>query len=77
MSDCRTCLHNIYADNPKIVGWVDCGHPITLDKTPKWKPGDPAAVNYRTGDIPVSQLHNLCDCPTFEPKDSPTTPEGK
>lgn len=66
MSDCRRCKYNSYVGTPAIKGWVDCGHPITWAKTPKWEKGDPAMVGYRTGDVPVSEIHNLLNCPTFE-----------
>lgn len=69
MNDCRTCRHNTYGDSPSITDWVHCMHPVTAAKTPRWETDDPAMVGYRTGDVPVSQIHNLRDCPTFEPKD--------
>lgn len=67
MTDCRTCKHNSYRGlaNSIADGWVSCVHPVTLAKEPKWEAGDPAMVSYRTGDVPVSQIHNLADCPTW------------
>lgn len=63
--DCRTCKHNTYK-NIDDCEWVDCMHPITTDKTPKWEKGDPVMVGYRTGDVPISQIHNLQGCQTWE-----------
>jgi hypothetical protein len=57
-------VHNTY----KTIGteWVSCAHPITLKKLPDWKRGDPAMVNYRTGDVPISEIKELANCPTWE-----------
>lgn len=66
MSDCRTCRHNLYIGQPPIKDWVDCGHPVTFAKRVNWEKGDPAMVNYRTGDVPVREIHNLQECPTYE-----------
>lgn len=66
MSDCRDCIHNGYRNTPAIKGWIYCEHPVTRAKTPKWEPGDPEMVAYRTGDVPVSELHNIQDCPAYE-----------
>ena len=63
MSDCRTCKHNAYLGNG--TDWVLCVHPVTLAKQPRPEPGDPKMVDYRTGDVPFSQLHNLRDCPCW------------
>lgn len=62
--DCRTCAHNIY----RGIGteWVSCAHPITVAKTPRWKEGDPQMVNYRTGDVPIADIGQLANCPTWE-----------
>lgn len=62
--DCRNCKYNSYKELNS--DWVSCNHPVTLLKTPKWEPGDPAFVNYRTGDVPLSEIHNLSGCPTWE-----------
>lgn len=64
--DCRDCAFNSYAGFDR--DWVSCNHPVTLAKTPKWQEGDPAFVNYRTADVPVSQIHELQDCPTWAPR---------
>lgn len=66
LHDCRTCRHNTYHKNPEIVGWVSCGHPTTLAKMPRWERGDPEWVNMQTGDIPVSRINELAECPTYE-----------
>jgi hypothetical protein len=66
---CRTCRHNTYGGSPQITEFVDCGHPITLDKTPKWKPGDPAMVSWRTADMHVRDLWQIMPCPTWETKE--------
>jgi hypothetical protein len=63
--DCRTCKFNSYIDTG-ITDFVDCCHPITFDRGPRWQKGDPAMVNYRTADVHISQIHNLADCPTYE-----------
>ena len=68
MGDCRTCKHNTYGGNRAILGWVSCEHPVTVAKTPQWRQGDPAMVSYRTGDVPISQIHSLQDCPCWEPR---------
>ncbi len=65
MSDCRTCKHNSYIGIGES-DWVTCNHPITLAKEPRWEKGDPAMVNYRTGDVPIREINNLQECPTFE-----------
>lgn len=67
--DCRTCRHNGYGDNPKIVDWVVCVHPVTLAKMPKWQYGDPEWVNAATGDRPVSRIAEVANCPAWEAKD--------
>ena len=64
MPDCRTCQHNSYIQQNN--GWVNCHHPVTLAKQPKWTEGDPAMVSYRTGDVPLSQIAELDNCPTWE-----------
>ena len=64
MSDCRFCSHNSYKNISK--DWISCSHPVTLTKTPRWEKGDPAWVNMMTADVPVTQIENLADCPTFE-----------
>jgi hypothetical protein len=63
--DCRDCFHNSYLGHPLIDDWVSCSHPATLAKGPRWEKGDPAMVNYRTGDVPLSEILNLQDCPTW------------
>lgn len=63
--DCRTCKHNTYLG--KDYGpWVSCGHPITLQKAPKWEKGDPAFVNMRSGDLRIADIADVADCPTWE-----------
>ena len=62
--DCRTCKHNSYLN--VVKDWVSCSHPITLAKQPRPEPGDPAFVDFRTGDLHVAQLHNVPKCPTYE-----------
>lgn len=62
--DCRTCVHNTYKGID--TEWVHCAHPITLAKTPDWKEGDPQMVNYRTCDVPISEIRELANCPTWE-----------
>lgn len=64
--DCRTCRHNSYLGIESIVGWFDCSHPITFEKRTRWANGDPAMVNYRTGDVPLSQIHHFAHCPAWE-----------
>lgn len=64
MSDCRDCAFNSYIGN--VTDWVSCNHPVTLEKTPKWQVGDPAFVNYRTGDVHIRDIHHLTDCPTWQ-----------
>lgn len=62
--DCRTCVHNTYVG--KDVGeWVSCSHPVTVSKTPKPEPGDPAWVNMLTGDVQWSRLDEVADCPCY------------
>lgn len=63
--NCLTCTHNTYRDID-VKDFVSCSHPVTLEREPRWQQGDPAMVNYRTGDVHVSQIHNLADCPTYE-----------
>lgn len=62
--DCRTCQHNTYR-NIKDCDFVSCAHPTTLARGPRWEEGDPAMVNFRTGDVSISQIHNLQNCPTY------------
>lgn len=64
--DCRTCKYNTYAGI--TTEWVDCNHPITLERGPRWQSGDPAFVNMRTSDVPISRIGELVDCPTWEPR---------
>lgn len=68
--DCRNCRHNTYVD---IVDcrWVDCIHPITLAKGPRWEPGDPSFVNMRTADLPLSRLSEVADCPCWQVRPAP------
>jgi hypothetical protein len=66
MGSCLTCNHNLYKDIPE-TGFFDCGHPVTFDKRVRWQKGDPAMVDYRTGDVKVSEIEAFKDCPTFEP----------
>lgn len=73
MSDCRTCRHNSYLINAVCDDFVSCSHPITRAKEPRWAVGDPKMVDYRTGDVPVCEIHNLQDCPTYEA----FVPDGK
>lgn len=63
--DCRTCKHNTYV-NSNIPNWVSCGHPITLRKQPRFEAGDPAFVNFMTGDLPVADIGYLQDCAAYE-----------
>lgn len=71
--NCLTCKHNSYRDI-EVKDFVSCGHPVTLERGPRWQHGDPAMVNYRTGDVHVSQIHNLTDCPTYS-NAQPASPE--
>lgn len=64
--DCRTCRHNTYIALADCE-WVDCNHPITLAKGPRWEKGDPAFVNMRTSDLPLSRLSEVADCACWEP----------
>lgn len=64
-NDCRTCKHNSYKDIK--TDWVHCSHPITIRKMPKWERGDPAFVSLRTGDLHISGIGDIGDCPTWEP----------
>lgn len=66
MRNCLTCKHNSYRGQAGIKQWVSCCHPVSLAKTPRWEDGDPAMVSYRTGDVPISQIHELNNCPTWE-----------
>jgi len=63
--NCLTCKHNTYI--ALNVEWFDCCHPLTLERGPKWQPGDPAMVNLRTGDVPRSRISEISHCPTYEP----------
>jgi len=62
--DCRTCKHNTYIWS--VTDWVSCSHPVTLAKTPRHEPGDPAFVAMRTGDLRVENIADVADCPTWE-----------
>jgi hypothetical protein len=64
--DCRTCQHNSY-HGTRIEGWVSCCHPVTLAKSPRWEKGDPAFVNWMTGDVHVSRIDEIGECPVYEP----------
>lgn len=65
--DCRTCIHNSYRELASVNReWVSCSHPVTLLRGPQWEKGDPAMVSFRTGDVPMSQISELADCPTFQ-----------
>lgn len=68
MADCLTCKHNSYRDLPENE-WVHCVHPITLRKGPHWEKGDPAMVDWRTGDVHVKDLRDMLrdGCSTHEP----------
>lgn len=68
MADCRTCKHNSYLSDPGIKGWVSCSHPLTVQKQPRWEKGDPAWINALTGDMPLSRIDEIGDCPTHEPQ---------
>jgi hypothetical protein len=68
MRDCRTCEHNTYKDID--TDWVSCSHPIAIRKSVKWEPGDPAFVSVLTGDIEISRIHELANCPTWEQRTS-------
>jgi hypothetical protein len=68
MRDCRTCEHNTYKSID--TDWVSCSHPITIRKSVRWEPGDPAFVSVITGDIPISRIHEFFDCPTWEARGS-------
>jgi len=67
MTDCTTCKHNTYGDNPD-KRWVDCCHPKTLAKKPRPEPGEPVWVNLMTADMLAQQVRamNLGECPTYE-----------
>ena len=69
-NDCRTCVHNTYGGSPQIADWVSCSHPITLRKMPQWEPGDPAFVSMRTGDLHISSIGDIGECPTWEARAS-------
>lgn len=68
MADCMSCKHNSYKD-AGIADWVSCCHPVTIRKTPRWEKGDPAFVNWMTGDVHVSRIDEIGDCPAHEPAD--------
>lgn len=61
---CLTCRHNTYLGVTR--DWVDCCHPLTIERGPKWQPGDPAMVNYRTSDVRTSRIDEIGECPTYE-----------
>jgi hypothetical protein len=65
MSDCLTCKHNSYLDRG-INGWISCVHPVTIKKVPRWERGDPAMVDYRTGDVRIRDLGDIPECPTWQ-----------
>jgi hypothetical protein len=68
VTDCRTCKHNTYRDL-KDCTFVSCGHPVTLEKTPKAEDGDPAWVNALTCDMKISEMFSmgmLDGCKTWE-----------
>lgn len=65
MRDCRTCKHNTYIEHASI-GWFDCSHPTTFEKRVRWEKGDPAMVEYRTADVPISEIDRFENCPTWE-----------
>lgn len=67
--DCRTCQYNTY-QGADVTDWVSCCHPITISKLPQPEPGDPAFVNLRTGDLHISSIGSIGDCPAWEPADS-------
>lgn len=73
-NSCLTCRHNTYREIS--TDWFDCCHPVTIARGPKWQPGDPAMVNYRTGDVPVSRIGEMGDCPAFEAFASTPAAEG-
>ena len=64
MGDCRTCKHNPYLGQD--TEFVDCVHPITIRKNPRWEPGDPEMVNFRTADVSIKEIERLADCPVYE-----------
>lgn len=64
MNNCMTCKHNSYL--PNIVDWVSCSHPVTLAKEPKWEPGDPSFVSWRTADVRTTELAHFNPCPAYE-----------
>lgn len=67
--DCRDCFHNTYVDSINVIGWVDCSHPITVEKTPRPQKGDPAWVNFMTADKTVEEMFSLMQdkkCPAWE-----------
>jgi hypothetical protein len=66
-NDCRNCDFNTYK-NINEHDWVSCCHPITIAKSVKWEPGDPAFVNYRTADVSMSDIQYMADCPTWAPR---------
>jgi hypothetical protein len=70
--DCRTCKHNTYIDI-KDCSHVSCGHPITRAKEPRFATGDPAMVNFRTGDVPLRDLEYFQDCAAYEAVQSSPT----
>jgi hypothetical protein len=67
-ADCRTCIHNYYRNASKETSeaWFACSHPLTLERGPKWQPGDPAMVSYRTGDVRMKDIVGFANCPTYE-----------
>lgn len=74
--DCRTCVHNTYL-GISVKDWVSCSHPITLRKMPQWEAGDPAFVNLRTGDLHISSIGDVGDCPTWESAVTQSAEDGK
>lgn len=67
MSDCRTCKFNTYI-NLENCAWVSCGHPKTLEKTPKYEAGDPVWVNAMTADMAIKDMHSyqMSGCTAWE-----------
>jgi hypothetical protein len=65
--NCLNCKYNPYLGTASAAEWFDCVHHITGERGPNWQQGDPAMVNYRTGDVAPSEIGHFDNCPTHEP----------
>lgn len=65
MAECSSCFHNAYKDIDSV--WVDCVHPVTVEKVPRWQFGDPEFVSHMTADMLAADADKLDDCACWEP----------